>query len=526
MALSRSQTSPFCSQAPDLDRERLRYAVSTKALSIWFLFLLLFWSITGATTAVAGQNEANGAPKADRRENANREVRTSGHLLAQARKLLVSAKYEDAVQLLNRAVILDPHNYEAYRWRAVAFAKMSRFKEALADAERAITLDPRHLAGMSTKVGCLNHLGQYEKSIQVANEAAKKLPHARWIYFSRGRALCITRKYAQAIPDLSRVLEEFPNSFEALTPLALAEAGVGDYSAALNNIELISKQARQSLRLTVAPSKTSAQDIELYKTVLQDFERNVSLHGKTVKTLFARALAYFVMEKYAQSVEDCGEVIKLNGKLCQPRILRAYGNLQLKQKKLARDDIEKVITLAPQADTGYIALVHLNFYDGSYLHSIDDLSQKLKSSPDNVAILTARGQVFAELNRHQEALVDLNRVLELNPKRADALVARAEIYQALTRSNDAISDFSTAITLQPHCPVAAYKGRAACYMELHLYKKAIEDLDKLITCSHSSRPLLARAICYEKLGQPDRALTDKRTAESFQTIENIGALQF
>ncbi len=489
-----------------------------------FLRILFFASSADAQAAskVAGNPQKNAVHE----KNSGDAIRANRKLKDSARELLISEKYEEAIELLNRAIQLAPSDYEAYSWRSRAFGRSNQIKKALFDAERAVVLDPNHLAALDAKLACLYRLGQYEKAVQVADVAAKKLPHCRWIYSYRGRALCCTGRYALAIPDLSRVLEEFSNSSEALIPLGLAEAGVGDESAALNSLESISKLSRRSLRLTISPAKSEQHDIQLYRAALRNFDDKIRLQGKTCKNLFARAFANFILEKYSQSVEDCTQAIKLNPKLCPPRILRAYGNLALKQQKLAREEIETVISMAPEADSSYAALIHLHFYDGSYLQSIEDLSQKLKSSSRPTPILVARGQIFVESNRHEEALADFNRALEFNPSRTDALAARAEIYQALSHFDQAIADFSKAILLQPNCPIAAYKGRAACYMELHLYNKAVDDLSKLIACSHSARPYFARSICWTKLGQPERALADKRAAESFQSIETMSTFAY
>jgi tetratricopeptide (TPR) repeat protein len=463
---------------------------------------------------VAGQEEGSHASKAARSYN---------EWVSDARKLIQLGKYQEAEVLLDRAIYLDPQAYRAYRWRAFMFEQMGKCQQALADADRAGTLDPRHQSGLCTKLNCFVAVGKYEETIAIANGLAKTYPHLMWIYLARGRSLCALGRYAQAIPDLSIVLEEYANCYAALTPRALAEAGLGNYEAAVKDIESLMKLARQSFRLTVSPSTVMSDDTSFYTTISKNFDRDLKRSGRTPKTLFACALCDFVLKRYAQSVQACTEIIQLNGKSTSPLILRAYANLSQKQIKAARADIERAISLDPDSDDGYVALANLNFLNGSYVQSIDELSQRLKVSPHNVAILVARGRVFADLNKQPEAIADFTRALELNSKRADVFTARAEIYQAMQNFDAAISDFSKAISLQTHCPIEAYKGRAACYCEQHLYQKAIDDLNRLITCSHSAKPFFARSICYEKLGQRKLAAADKVMAEDFESMSLMNA---
>jgi tetratricopeptide (TPR) repeat protein len=489
-------------------------SVWTRAWSSGLLLLLSLLSVIGVTVAAPGQN---GGIHESSQERAYNEY------VVNARKLILSSKYEPAEKLLDSAIHLNPQAYQGYRWRAFIFEQTGKCKEAIADANSAISRDPGHKSGISTKFNCLVKMGQYKEAIALTNVFAKQFPHAAWIYLVRGRSLCATGKHAQAIPDLSIILEDYPNSFGARTPRALAYAGVGNYEAALKDIESILKLARQSLRLTVTPSKMDSNDKGFYTTISNNFDHQLQHTGKTAKSLFACALCDFVLGKYPQTVQACTEIIKLNGKIIQPWILRAYANLSLKQVEAARADIEKAISLAPDSDDGYTALANLNFLNGSYVQSIDELSQKLKVSPHSVAILVARGRVFADLNKQPEALADFTRALELNSKQPEVFTARAETYQAMQNWNAAISDFSKAISLEPRCPIEACKGRAACYCEQHLYQKAIDDLDKLTVCSHSAKPFFARSICYEKLGERERAAADKRTAEEFVSMDAISA---
>jgi Tfp pilus assembly protein PilF len=53
---------------------------------------------------------------------------------------------EKALRYLNRALSLDSNSYLAYYNRAVAYDMLERLEEALADYDRALAIQPNHLA--------------------------------------------------------------------------------------------------------------------------------------------------------------------------------------------------------------------------------------------------------------------------------------------------------------------------------------------------------------------------------------------
>jgi superkiller protein 3 len=447
------------------------------------------------------------------------------HIIEESKGLISADKFGMAVSLLNRAVVLQPRDFQAYACRALALQQLGKFQQALGDADIAANLNSRNCTMFSIKANCYEHFGQFDKALAALTEATKRCPHAMWIYLHRGRALCATGKYAQATRDLSIFMEEFPNNKSVVTPRALAEAGDGNYAAAIADLDRLSNLARQSFRISVLPVDTVSDDGILYKAISQNFEKRIHDQGKTATNLFARAYCNYVMEKYPACIKDCNELLKRNGETNEVRILRAYAELALQDTGAARSDIDKAISVAPNAEIGYAALGNLNFHNDTYIKTVDDLTAKLSRDSNNATILVARARVNNELNRQSEAIADLARALEIDPKREDAFNLRAQIYQSMQHLDLASLDFLKAISISKQCPIDALKGQAACYVEQHKYKEAIGVLNLLIVCSHSAKPRLARSFCYEKIGRRKEALADRASAYAMQTMTKLDPLK-
>ena len=80
---------------------------------------------------------------------------------------LISERYLRAVQVLDRAIEIQPDFAMAYALRGTAYAEMREFDEALDDLDKAISLDPSDaLQAHLARSNVYTQLGEYDRAIQ------------------------------------------------------------------------------------------------------------------------------------------------------------------------------------------------------------------------------------------------------------------------------------------------------------------------------------------------------------------------
>ena len=92
-------------------------------------------------------------------------------LLAAAEARLETDDVPAALELLDRAEALDERHADTYVRRASAYMKAGRARRALADASRALEIEPRHVIALRIKATALRGSRRYEEAIE-AYEAA------------------------------------------------------------------------------------------------------------------------------------------------------------------------------------------------------------------------------------------------------------------------------------------------------------------------------------------------------------------
>jgi TolB-like protein/Flp pilus assembly protein TadD len=128
---------------------------------------------------------------------------------------------QEAVKLYQKALAIDESHPIANIALAQAYAYQRQFEKSLAQAERAVALNP-NMARPNAQLGvALFRLGRYEEAIQSLDKAIRLDPKGPGHYFLwLGEAYCFAGQYEEAIAELKKAIGRVPNS--AMFRVALA----------------------------------------------------------------------------------------------------------------------------------------------------------------------------------------------------------------------------------------------------------------------------------------------------------------
>ncbi|XP_047987195.1 outer dynein arm-docking complex subunit 4 [Leguminivora glycinivorella] len=93
------------------------------------------------------------------------EEADAGTLLALARAEMTRERYRTAVNFVNKAIELAPEEKAAYVARSKCHLLLGEPRAALADAETALALDPKHGKALLHKAEALYYCGEFEMSL-------------------------------------------------------------------------------------------------------------------------------------------------------------------------------------------------------------------------------------------------------------------------------------------------------------------------------------------------------------------------
>lgn len=99
-------------------------------------------------------------------------------LLARSQKLLEADKFNEVEDILTETLQGMPDFAEAWNRRAVLYYIQKRYREAIADCEKAIALVPYHFGALHGLGLCHMSLGHYIAAIQAFRRALEVQPFA------------------------------------------------------------------------------------------------------------------------------------------------------------------------------------------------------------------------------------------------------------------------------------------------------------------------------------------------------------
>lgn len=129
-------------------------------------------------------------------------------------------RYEDAGNLLSRALELCPGFHQARRAQAQVLQRQERPAEALAEVERLLAIDPQDVNSMTLKASLLVRLGEFQEGLSLYGRALERLPTQPKIWMSYGHVLKTVGRQADGVAAYQRAVDQAPDLGEAWWSLA------------------------------------------------------------------------------------------------------------------------------------------------------------------------------------------------------------------------------------------------------------------------------------------------------------------
>lgn len=141
--------------------------------------------------------------------------------------------YKVALSLLAKVLLEQPDQGLAWYWQAMALMELERWDEAAASFEQACRLMPGNCDALIGLACSQLHLRNFEKTIQVLDQAFALEPESFSGHYYRGNALRELEHYPQAIASYEHALSLNPQSVETLANMGVCYELMHDFETSL-----------------------------------------------------------------------------------------------------------------------------------------------------------------------------------------------------------------------------------------------------------------------------------------------------
>jgi tetratricopeptide (TPR) repeat protein len=190
------------------------------------------------------------------------------------------ADLDRADELVSRALAVDPNNPGAHLSKAWILYYRGSTNEAIAEAERALILDPTMVDAYGHLGWSHQSLGQFEKSPEYFDRAIRLSPHdpnlVHW-YTGKSRAFLALKQYDQAIEYARRAIAISPSDLDYRHAILIAALALTGHEA----------EAHEALQRYLALYPSGAKTIAAWKVHLEGETdpRALELNDRTIEGL-------------------------------------------------------------------------------------------------------------------------------------------------------------------------------------------------------------------------------------------------
>ena len=326
--------------------------------------------------------------------------------------------FKGAVDLLKKAIKLDPENHIFYSNRAAAYMALEQYDKALGDADECIRLQPQWAKGYSRRGAALFRMDKlggardaFEKGLELDSENPTYVR--------------CTKQELQLVMD------------------AIA--------------------ARKEESLEFKERAIEAFNVQNFKRAEQHLTSAIELDPENHVFYSNRAAAYMAMEKYDRALNDANECVRLQPTWAKGYSRQAAAYLSMADLPAAREACMKGLDLEPDNAQVKEELRRVEiaeslalkdnateaFKGQDYEKAVEDLTAAISLDPSNQVFYSNRSVAFTAMQMYEKALEDADECIRLQPTWAKGYSRRAAAKFHLGDLQAAKLSYSKAWDLEP-----------------------------------------------------------------------------
>jgi tetratricopeptide (TPR) repeat protein len=419
---------------------------------------------------------------------------------------LLSAQNKSEAQILevlNRAVEIEPSRVETYISLARFFMKQEKAPEAEQTIQKAIAVNEKSPVGYieyGRFYDFTNRPAEAEAQVKKAVDAAPQNYEARQASASFYLAQRNLEKAEQAYKDLAQVLG---NSAEGLTELAEFYVAVGREEDAIQTFQAILNDAPEH-----APARYRLAEIYLERKetakVGEQVEKLLAVNNTDAEALMLRARVKLQENSTEDAIKDLEEVLKRQPSFKSALFYMAQARLALGQVDQARAFIGDLEKYHPNYLSSRILKIQASFTANEPQKALQEANELIEIAKTayptaetsaqqleqlRVRAISSRGLAYIELGKLAEARADLEEIVKLSPNSANAFVNLAKVSAAQKNLAEALSFYEKALAIDRQ-NFDALSGAVSVLTRQKQFAAAHEKLDKAIAENASDKKLL------------------------------------
>ncbi|CAD8183401.1 unnamed protein product [Paramecium octaurelia] len=350
--------------------------------------------------------------------------------------LLKKGKYDQAINLFNRVLEIDPEFADAYYSKAIVAFEQNKIEDALNLLKATLEKQPDHVYALN-EAGCL---------------------------------MIKQRKFPEALDYLEKAYAKQQNFSEVNYSLAYALSKLNRKEESLKYYDLAIQEDSQQKHFYINKA-TTLIELNKHEEALKCVSEALKLDSNYLDALITQGNIYKVTQQFDKMYGTCSAMLKIdnNNKLVQQMKEEAEKNLNIQITD------QQASTIIPIEDK--LTLAENLYSEKQYAQARKVVDQILKKDPLHYQSLRLNAKIQVEQGQYGDALTSLNKALSQQPKDINALKEKAFVLEKLKRLEEALQCHTMIIDEETNQDKK--EKQANVYMKLGKVKEASEIFESL-----------------------------------------------
>jgi tetratricopeptide (TPR) repeat protein len=225
-----------------------------------------------------------------------------------ARALIGLGRFDETLEAVEKIILLHPQDVYAYGLRAQALIGLRRFDEALEVIETKVLQGPRDVYAHSLKAQALIGLRRFDEALEAANTLISIDHSNQFAHGLKAQALIALREYEQALEVVKTKVLLDPQDVYAYGLRARALIGLGRFDKALEAANTLISIDPDSV-FAYSSRARALIGLGRFDETLEAVEKIILLHPQDVYAYGLRAQALIGLRRFDEALKAAEEEI-------------------------------------------------------------------------------------------------------------------------------------------------------------------------------------------------------------------------
>lgn len=386
--------------------------------------------------------------------------------------------------LINEANLLNSKALAAaYELRALAYRNKQDYKDAEADIQQSLKIEPHDPISLWLSGEINRGLGNYDKAIVDYQASLAVKPDRVSSYGGLSRAYYDKGEYDLGLQAASKALSLDPKysyAYGVRFDIYLARK---DYDGAIQNETAAIQHASGADQLDDGYYNRALayRDKHDYKDAEADIQRDLSIKPHDAVTLWLSGEIDRGLGNYDKAIADYQASLA-----AKPDRISSYGGLATTYEAVRKYDLgieaaSKAISLDPKYEFGYWIRARLYQDKLDMADAIRDEDSAIQLSPKESVLYTSQADNYEYLGEWDKAYADLEKAIQIDPNNGYVYSSRAaaEWLQGAGDGDKAMADANKALLLFPK-DYPALRQKAMIELARKHYAEAGDDMAEAV----------------------------------------------